>query len=151
MMARTGVLRDLGGYSLEFCNLEDLDVLFKLAERGRLANLPDVLVHYRQHFTSICYTKAMDHPRLHARIVEETSKRRGADLTKHLHDQRLEPKALPKPRSRATRWAYEIMWAWWALDSSHVETARRHALKAFKMRPLSPATWFLLWCALRGH
>ncbi|MCI0364311.1 MAG: glycosyltransferase [Phycisphaerales bacterium] len=151
MMARADVMRDLGGYSLEFCNLEDLDVFFKLAERGRLANLPDVLVHYRQHFASICYTKSMDHPRLHVRILEEASKRRGADLTLQLDRQYLELKPMPKPRAGATRWAYEIMWAWWALDSRYVETARRHALKAFRIRPLSPATWLLLWCVLRGH
>jgi glycosyltransferase involved in cell wall biosynthesis len=149
MMARTEALRAIGGYSLEFCNLEDLDVFLKLAEFGRMANLPGVLVHYRQHFRSICHSKAMEHHRLRRRILEEASKRRGRDLSGFL--------ALAKDsgardvRQRSARWRYEKMWAWWALESSFLGSARRHALKALLIAPFEPESWVLLVCALRGH
>jgi glycosyltransferase involved in cell wall biosynthesis len=149
MMARASAMRAIGGYSLEFCNLEDLDVFLKLAECGRLANLPDVLVHYRQHFRSICHRKATEHHRLRSRILEEASKRRCRDLSGYL--------ALAKDKHigdlarKSTRWKYEKMWAWWALESQFVTSARRHALKALVMATLEPESWLLMLCALRGH
>jgi len=147
MMTRLALLREIGGYSEDLLNLEDLDLYFKLGERGRLANLPDVLVHYRQHFNSICY-KSRDHQTLRVQILEKASKRRGMDLVSRLEQK---PAVRRTQREREARWAYEKMWAWWALESSYIVTARRHALNALKIRPMRPETWLLLWCAMRGH
>ena len=150
MMARSEVVRAVGGYSVRFSNMEDLDLFFKLAERGRLANLPDILLQYRQHFSSICHTKGLEeHQRLRQQIMAEVSQRRGREVA-----------PLPKtpaaperrqPSRRELHWSYEKMWAWWALDSSHVQSARRHALRALKTGPHRLETWVLLWCVLRGY
>jgi len=156
MMARIQAMRSIGGYSIEFSNMEDLDLYLKLAEHGRLANIPEVLLQYRQHFSSLCYTKGRnEHQHLRERIVEEASKRRGKDLKPLM----LKPatRTVERPTKgnwlgeRETRWAYEKMWAWWALESSYIATARRHALKALRIEPFRFETWLLLWCALRGH
>jgi hypothetical protein len=42
-------------------------------------------------------------------------------------------------------------WAWWALMSGHIATARKHALSCIRRAPLSLSTWRLVYCALRGH
>jgi glycosyltransferase involved in cell wall biosynthesis len=150
MMARGDVMRELGGYSLEFCNLEDLDLFVKLAERGRLANLPEVLVQYRQHFSSICFTTAPEHARLREAIFREASRRRGRDLMPSLvGDPPPDDGAWARRRNQPAE--FEKMWAWWALDSGFVTTARRHAAKAFAMRPFRLESWRLLACALRGR
>ncbi len=49
LMVRTDMIRELGGYREEFPVGEDVDLLLRLAEAGRLANLPDILVRYRVH------------------------------------------------------------------------------------------------------
>jgi GT2 family glycosyltransferase len=53
VMARTDALRSIGGYRSVAQHAEDYDLWLRLAEVGRIANLPDVLVSYRQHAHAI--------------------------------------------------------------------------------------------------
>src|SRR5260370_882906 len=50
-MLRTEAMRAIGSYRL--LKDEDLDLFLRLAEYGKVANLPDVLLHYRQHPKSV--------------------------------------------------------------------------------------------------
>jgi len=52
-MFRTAAVRAVGGYRDEFSTFEDADLYLRLAEIGRLANLPDILVLYRQRLGSM--------------------------------------------------------------------------------------------------
>ena len=49
-MMRLSAIKQIGGYRDEFNTLEDLDLFLRLAEVGKLANLPDVLLRYRPAF-----------------------------------------------------------------------------------------------------
>jgi GT2 family glycosyltransferase len=49
VVARKDALLGAGGYRPAFALAEDYDLWLRLAERTRLANLPDVLLHYRGH------------------------------------------------------------------------------------------------------
>jgi glycosyltransferase involved in cell wall biosynthesis len=49
VMMRTAMVRALGGYRAAFQAAEDYDLWLRLAEAGRLANLPDDLIQYRWH------------------------------------------------------------------------------------------------------
>jgi glycosyltransferase involved in cell wall biosynthesis len=49
VMARTDVLRSVGGYRANARHAEDYDLWLRIAERSRIANLPDVLLSYRMH------------------------------------------------------------------------------------------------------
>ena len=49
VVARKDALLGVGGYRPAFALAEDYDLWLRLAERTRLANLPDVLLHYRGH------------------------------------------------------------------------------------------------------
>jgi len=49
VMARTEVLRSVGGYRMSARHAEDYDLWLRIAEVGRIANLPDVLMSYRSH------------------------------------------------------------------------------------------------------
>ena len=49
MMRREAVAK-VGGYREEYKWLEDHDLFLRLAEIGKLANLPDMLLKYRLHF-----------------------------------------------------------------------------------------------------
>ena len=49
-MCRTAQIREIGGYLPDYPLCEDLSLYFRLLVHGwRLANLPDVLLHYRIH------------------------------------------------------------------------------------------------------
>lgn len=56
VMMRTGSVRAVGGYTQEY-HYEDIDLFLKLARCGTLANLPDRLLNYRWHLSSITHTR----------------------------------------------------------------------------------------------
>ena len=148
MMVRRNALLEIGGFCEEFALAEDRDMCLRLAERGRLANLPEVLYAYRQHVGSVCRT----HPTLLAdcvsRVVDAACQRRGLAP----HERPLEPVAVnaqddrPLPVSQTHR-----TWAWWAIDAGNVSTARKHATRLLIREPFSGETWRILFCALRGY
>ena len=47
VMMRRAALEDVGGYRRAYQRAEDYDLWLRLAERGRLANLPEALLEYR--------------------------------------------------------------------------------------------------------
>jgi glycosyltransferase involved in cell wall biosynthesis len=56
-MVRLSVLRACGAYDVRYPPAEDLDMLFRIAARGRMTNVPEVVVRYRQVTTSATFTK----------------------------------------------------------------------------------------------
>ena len=75
-MIRHQFLCDIGGYD-ETSELEDLDLFLRIGEKGRLANLRDVLLDYRLHFTSTNHTRLERHARLTRETVTRAYRRRG--------------------------------------------------------------------------
>ena len=58
VMARRQALLDVGKYATGFRYAVDLDLFLRLAEAGgRLANLPEILLGYRAHHSSISYAQ----------------------------------------------------------------------------------------------
>jgi hypothetical protein len=49
LMVRSDVMKQVGSYDPKLRTSEDLELLLRLAEAGRLINLPDSLVKYRRH------------------------------------------------------------------------------------------------------
>ncbi len=140
VMMRRQALNQLGGYREQYATLEDMDLFLRLAEIGRLANHPMVLLKYRQHFNSICHTNSNRQSSLRDAILNETSQRRG------IPNQPSAPPPPPRTEAESHR-----LWAWWALNAGHTATARKHALRALRHRPFSKDAWRLTYCALRGH
>jgi glycosyltransferase involved in cell wall biosynthesis len=142
MMLRSAIL-ELGGYRVEMEPAEDLDLFLRLAERGKIANLPQILLHYRQHIKSVNHTRYEEQNRATRVIVAEAYARRGIELP---HDWK------PPPERQILPMEKEIdMWAWVALKNGNVSAARKHALSMFRLAPFSMNTWRLLYCALRGR
>lgn len=142
VMMRTATLRDMGGYREKYRTNQDHDLFLRLGERGQLANLPEVLLHYRQHFKSISMgnVKAKVDPL--GPIVREAYDRRGI----------LPPdKAHAGPRQATTDWDQHLQWGWTALANRHIATARRHAFAAVAKRPTCLQSWRMMYCAVRGR
>ena len=141
MMVRQ-VVMDLGGYRPEMEPSEDLDLFLRLAERGRVANLPVVLLHYRQHIKSVNHTRAAEQDSAARKIITDAYRRRGTAL----------PAGWSPPEREILPMKKEIdMWAWVALKSGHIPAARRHALSLLRIAPFSVNSWRLMYCAIRGH
>jgi glycosyltransferase involved in cell wall biosynthesis len=141
MMVREQVTA-VGGYRPEMEPSEDLDLFLRLSERGKIANLPEVLLHYRQHVKSVNHTRYEEQNQATRRIVKEAYKRRGIIL----------PRDWNLPKREMLPMQKEIdMWAWVALKNGNVTAARRHAVSLVRMAPFSLSSWRLMYCALRGY
>jgi hypothetical protein len=141
-MMRLSAIQQVGGYRDEFNTLEDLDLFLRLAEVGKLANLPDVLLRYRQHFASVTHSKEQKQNQIRQAIYDQTRARRGL------------PPDVPPASTRTTprkRYEQHQLWAWSALKAGNKQTARKHALKTLRGAPFSPDSWRLMACALRGR
>lgn len=139
MMRKSSVI-SVGGFRDDIVAAEDLDLFLRLAEIGELENMVPVHFLYRQHRKSISHNAR-------GRVVEDTRRvlssalaRRGMKATEInvvLGEQKIDD-------------IYR-KWAWWALSSGYVKTARKHALLAFLKSPFKLDTLKLLACVARGR
>jgi glycosyltransferase involved in cell wall biosynthesis len=141
-MMRREVLMAAGGYNPRCYVCEDHDLYLRMAERGRVANLPEILLWYRRHYGSINHTQYEEQYKIKQSIVAEAYQRRGQPMPKDWSFKRW----VPPPLSVQLR-----QWGWAALRVGNVPVARRHAVSAFKKAPLSLDSWRLMFCAVRGR
>jgi glycosyltransferase involved in cell wall biosynthesis len=142
MMARRSAIEAINGYDESFAFAEDLDFFLRLAEYGRVANLPAIVLHYRQHLTSIGYSKSEIQQRSAVDAVRAAHKRRGLPLPPELES--VEPR-------KTTLADVHRKWVWWALGDGNIASARKHARVALFQDPLNIESWRAAVCALRGH
>ena len=57
-LIRANAFQRTGGYRDEFKHIEDHDLWLRMSKLGRLVNLPDVVLCYRLHAASVCWTQA---------------------------------------------------------------------------------------------
>jgi glycosyltransferase involved in cell wall biosynthesis len=142
IMMRRNAAMQIGGYDETYITNQDHDLFLRLAEHGRLANLPQVLLKYRQHFDSISLAKFTQQGDTVEAIVRAAYQRRGLAAPDALLKQR------PKPMSRLD---HHRAWCWAALSAGNIQTARKHAMAALRLSPFSQDSWRMVYSALRGR
>jgi glycosyltransferase involved in cell wall biosynthesis len=140
-MLRRAALEAVGGYRDEYDLAEDYDLYLRLAEVGRLANLPEVLLKYRRHPQAAGHARLTQQRQFMSLAIRQAYRRRGLDPESAVLP--------PECRERRPAESHRI-WAGWALKSGYARSARKHALAALRHAPLSLATWRLALSALRG-
>jgi len=143
IMRKEAVLR-IDGYRAEYKHAEDLDLFLRLAEIGRLSNLPDVLLEYRQHLTSIGYTQRPLQQQAADAAIADAYRRRKISPESKMDN------TIPLVKTSSIVEIY-VKWAWWALSAGNITTARKYAFKAFKFNPLNIKNLRLLACVIRGR
>jgi len=131
----TEVMRRVGGYRPEFEPAEDYDLLLRLAEIGKLANIDEPLYSYRMHPTQITVLK---YERQQAAMREAqilACGRRGIAAVSTA------PLVHRRP---AVQWQLCVVWAECALRSGHLPGALKYAKRAVRMRPWSRTAWKVL-------
>ena len=141
MLRKSAALR-AGLYRHDYPWSEDLDLFLRMAEAGRLANLPDVLVKYRVHPSSTNWRRHDIQMSNKPAMIREAYARRGMTLPAELKFKN------PWEEPAADRFRF---WVWCALKDHNIAAARHHALSALKRSPLSGHSWRAAYCAWRGH
>ncbi|HET9185132.1 MAG TPA: glycosyltransferase, partial [Solirubrobacterales bacterium] len=77
---RSAVLQTVGGYRPSFNGAEDLDLWLRIAERTKLANLPEPVVSYRLHRHQCSATK-IELQAIRVLAARESARRRAAGLS----------------------------------------------------------------------
>jgi glycosyltransferase involved in cell wall biosynthesis len=144
-MMRTEAMRKVGGYRADLHIHEDHDLFLKLAEIGKLANLPEVLLRYRQRPDSAVSVYADSHVESFRSVYEDAWKRRGLIGKKPI------PYIAPHPDDPHRLLKRHRLWSWMSLKAGNNKTARKYARAALRLAPFSPQSWNLMYCALRGR
>ena len=142
VMIRKRALIEVGPYRREFETAEDLDLFLRLAEIGRIENLPEPLLKYREHAGKVGHVRAIKQNEMVRHVLEAAYRRRGQDLAEEVVETLLQPPSLTQRRR---------IWAWWALMAGNVGTARKHSAGSLIREPFSMQAWRLLYCAMRGR
>ena len=138
VMIRTQTLRDIGGYDERYRTNQDHDLFLRLCEQGKVENLPDVLLHYRQHFSSVVFTTALAQSDVLRAIMREAWARRGKPM----------PPELESPTGKKCE-PIEQYREWFnkSLLGGYRRTARKYAWKILGQEPLDWGNWKLLYRA----
>jgi glycosyltransferase involved in cell wall biosynthesis len=140
MLRRSAVLQ-AGNYRADRHATEDSDLYLRLAEIGRLANLPDVLYEYRRHEASICSAQRLEQSRMHNLVRAEALRRRG-----------LPPSQLIVVPDAANPDLHDLWheWSRAALGDGYLATSRHYARKLLFAEPLALRSWRTAARALLG-
>lgn len=139
---RRDAVEKVGGYREQFETSQDLDLFLRLGEVGKLANLPDVLLGYRQHFESVAFKKHEKQWKVKTTIVGDAYARRGLTAPAQWP---FEKRVIESPDKQLQQWA------WAAIKRGNIDVARKHAWASLKMKPFSKESWRVAFCALRGR
>jgi glycosyltransferase involved in cell wall biosynthesis len=142
IMMRAEAVRRVGGYRRQWQHSEDLDLFLRLAEIGKLHNLPEYLLRYRMHYESANHLRHEEQRAIKHKLMEEAYARRGVPMPADMTFTR----RYPPPKFDQT-----CTWGWRALKAGNQSAARQHAMDAIKMGPFKPAAWRLAVCAVRGR
>jgi glycosyltransferase involved in cell wall biosynthesis len=135
-------LVEVGGYREPYYGSEDHDLWLRLAEHGRLANLPEALLKCRVHLGNFTFVNE-ERGRIAARAaLEDAYRRRGQPFPAELFGD------LPPPQSSIDRMR---AWTRSALYAGHYSTGRKHARALWRQRPWQVESWVLLIHALLGR
>jgi hypothetical protein len=140
-MIRREPLIAIGGYREAYYGAEDHDLWLRLADRGQLANLPELLVKCRIHPENFTFVNEDRTRQVLAASVADAYRRRGQPCPEPPLAE-LSPPLVGIDRSRA--------WTRSAIYAGHYRTARKHALAIWKHSLGCWDSWVLLAHALLG-
>ena len=139
VMMRRAALDKVGYYRKEFELAEDLDLFLRLAEVGKIAIVPKVLLDFRLHLDSISNKKKIDQHQMMRKAAEEAARRRNIVC----------PFSDKGDLTIETTLDTMLRWGWWSQLDGNFDTALHYAFKCIQNNPLDVRCWRLLVSSLR--
>jgi glycosyltransferase involved in cell wall biosynthesis len=138
-MMRLDAVRRVGCYREELPVSQDGDLFLRLAEIGRLANLPAILLRYRLHASSVSVRKRKEQVHYGRLSVLDACRRRNI---RPMEDGVLHEKCARPPVDPRQGWAQS------ALEARMFRAARKHAWASLRKTWWAKETWGVLAAAL---
>lgn len=142
-MIRGAAMEQVGGYDTRFKTSQDLDLWLRLGEVGKLANVPEPVLQFRLHESSVSETKRENQRQMGRLACEEAWQRRGLSGIMYEAGEPWRPGS-----DRQSKHRFAMQYGWWAWGSGQRATALHYAAKAIAARPLKAEGWKLVACAV---
>lgn len=149
-MQRRSAALAAGGFRAPFPMGEDFDYLLRVAEQGRLTNVPSPLYDYRQHLRSTCAAFGRGWDSYRQIIIDLASERRETGSDRLMRGEALELPVLNQEDTEAYRPFVLLEWARGARASGDRMRAIRYALMAVRAAPARGLFWRYLLRLLLG-
>lgn len=121
MMRRDAVLK-VGGYRQSYQWVEDYDLWLRLATQGKLANMNAIVLAYRQHASSVCWSRSDKQRELINSLMRDAYASRNLPC----------PEAVLARASQKRSHAGPGKWMRMALKGGHTGTAWKHFRKLWR-------------------
>jgi len=132
---RKAAIDRIGGYKDSYSAAEDLDLWLRLAELGRIANIPEVILRYRLHENSVSEANGEQQRQAARRACESAWQRRG------IH-RKFDANVHWRPGTdRRSQHDFSLRYAWMAWSAGNNATWWAYARKALRLRPFAIASW----------
>lgn len=138
-MIRRSAFEAVEGYRAEYQWIEDHDLWLRISQRGTLANTHDIVLLYRQHTLSVCWSRSLQQRELMNKLMEETYRRLGLDLPDEIILSAVEQRAPAGPGK----------WARAAAKGGYVRSTIKHLNKLTSVAPVGYASRMVMECMLR--
>ena len=122
VMMRRESVRKVGGYRAQYQWIEDHDLWLRLSQIGKLSNIDDVVLGYRQHSTSVCWQRSNTQRELMNTLLQEAYAERGLVCPPDVLIDSVKTRAHGGPGK----------WTRMALRGGHTRTARKHLRALWK-------------------
>lgn len=150
MMRRNIAIR-VGGFREPFKIGEDFDLLLRMSEVGKMANLPNLLYQYRQHLTSVFSSDLLLWPAYRDQILELSRERRATGSDKLQRGETLRLDSSRPIAAKDARLHSYTQWANLALQIGKRGLAWKYAVLAVAEKPLSRMVWATVLRVLRNR
>lgn len=138
---RKAIVDQIGGYRHKYPHVEDLDLFLRVSELGKIENLKEPLLKYREHIRKIGYVHHNEQIIEINDVIKETHTRRNLAY-------RETPVSVFVEFNEVDSWK---KWAWWALGAKNYNTAKKYAVKLLIASPFSLSVWNLIYCIFREY
>jgi glycosyltransferase involved in cell wall biosynthesis len=143
-MIRKGVAIDVGGYDESYRVGEDTDLFLRMALKGKLANLPNILLKYRKHLGSATGSQNRNDYLQSMPRIQKAWEDRGMEFPKGF-------KHWSELAVHRTEQDDLLQWGWNALTKNQIGIARYYAKKLLFLGQYDMNLLRFLVCTLRGR
>jgi glycosyltransferase involved in cell wall biosynthesis len=140
-MQRRSVATAVGGFRSPFRIGEDLDYLLRVAEQGKVGNLPDVLYVYRQHLLNTCSVLGVHWPEYCAVILDLANERRDGGSDRLQRGEQVELPQFDGGEARKLAPFVLLDWSRGAQSIGDRRRALRYALASLRQSPFQSVAW----------
>ena len=140
---RRDVALKVGGFREPFRIGEDLDLLLRLSEVGKMGNLPETVYSYRQHASSTFVGLSPQWLNYRNAILELAKERRELGTDRLQRGETVTVDSTSTFTLAGNVAGVYAEWAGFALQNGSFDRARKYATVALRTKPFSPRFWGL--------